>query len=111
MTGLLASAGCTHNYYYGVNPCGPAPTTVVPYGSVCEVPSEVPGGSSTTVGGAVTRPGLIASPVLGGPRPPKVVVSEPNDGSRFAWRRSDPDAGPVTTQVQGGAVEDPTVVR
>jgi hypothetical protein len=115
LSGLLTSApaGCTHNYYYGVNPCAPAPTAVVPgsavqYGSVCEVPTEVYGGSGSSVAGRST----LTAPVLGPARPPKVVVSEPNggSGSRFSWHRSDSESNMVTTRVDG-AVDTPSVTR
>lgn len=100
------SAGCTHNYYYGATPCGPsaaAPGTVE-YGSVCDVPTQVLGGSTVVAGSS-------GSPTpLTGPRPPRIVTSEPSGGSRLAWRRADPENGQATTRVEG-AVEDPTLTR
>lgn len=107
---LLATAawvtsigGCTHNYYYGAAPCGPAGTAE--YGAVCDVPTQVVGGSTVVAGSSSPT-----SPGLSGSRPPRIVTSEPSGGSRLAWRRADPESGP-TTQIEGGAVEDPTVTR
>jgi hypothetical protein len=105
---LVLSVGCTHNHYYGYNPCSPGSTMVVPgsvqSGAVCEVP-----GSPTIVAGG----GSSDAPVGGGSaRPPRVVVSEPgrNPGSRFSWRASDPEGGMVTTKVEG-AIDSPTITR
>jgi hypothetical protein len=108
--GSVTSAGCTHNYYYGAVPAGCPPVvtaapTGVEYGAVCEVPTQVVGGS-TVVAGKTLQP----APTLSGPRPPKIVLSEPNGGSRFAWRRSDPDSGLPMTRVEG-AVDDPSLTR
>ena len=109
LAGLTVSSGCTHNYYYGAG-CAPGAASVVPgtvqYGSVCDVPTRVNGGVAVSDVPST----VVAGPVLGAARPPRVVVSEPNGGSRFAWRRSDPDAGMVTTRVEGG-VEDSTRTR
>src|SRR5262249_60651073 len=62
----LASSGCTHNHYYTYDPCAPAATRVVPgalqYGSVCDVPTAVAGGSAVASGAS--------TPVIGGGRPP-----------------------------------------
>jgi hypothetical protein len=106
-----ASVGCTHNYYYyPTTPGCPPTTTVAPsavkYGAVCEVPTQV-------VGGATVVPGtpVVSAPVLNGPRPPRVVLSEPGGGSVLGWRRADPESGLATTRVEGGAVDDPTLTR
>lgn len=99
------SAGCTHNYYYGGTPVACAPSaggvlsSGVPYGSVCEVPSQVVGGGTVI---ATNPPGT--APALGGPRPPRVVLSETP-----GWRRSDPDGG-VATRVDGN-VDEPRVTK
>ena len=103
------SAGCTHNYYYGnVPPCGPGviePGTLQ-NGSVCEVPTQVVGGTVVASGPTGTT-----TTALGGPRPPRIVVSEPMNGSsRFPWRRSDPESGIATTNVEG-ALGDSTATR
>jgi hypothetical protein len=110
--GVTSVAGCTHNYYYGtaVPVCPPATaatTTVVPYGSVCDVPSQVVVGSGTTITQAPDRPLVVSTPAT---RPPRVVVSEPAGGSRFSWRRSDPDSSLVTTRSEG-ALDEPTISR
>ena len=105
-----ASAGCTHNYYYGTPPaCPPTATTITPgvvrYGEVCEVPTVVGGGNTVASAPSTVSPGL------SGPRPPRVVLSESNDGGfRSAWRRSDPEDSLATTRVDG-ALNDPTVIK
>jgi hypothetical protein len=110
--GVAGSAGCTHNYYYGnaVPVCPPttaaATTTVVPYGSVCDVPSQV------VVGGATVAPGLSGETVVSSAaRPPRVVVSEPRGGSRLGWRRSDPDSSSIITKSEGALLDEPTMSR
>ena len=104
------SAGCTHNYYYGSVPGGCPPSaggspSVVQYGSVCEVPSQVVDGGTVI---ATNPPGTL--PALGGPRPPRIVLSDSPNSSRLAWRRSDPDGGLATTRVEG-ARDDSTVTK
>jgi hypothetical protein len=102
----MCGIGCTHNYYYGYNPCTPGSAVVVPgtvqSGPVCEVPA-----GSTIVAGATPDTPLVVSKA----KPPKVVVSEPdsNSGSRF-WKPADPEGSRVTTKVEGG-VDAPTVTR
>ncbi|HMB08043.1 MAG TPA: hypothetical protein VKP69_30480, partial [Isosphaeraceae bacterium] len=69
LVGVIGSAGCTHNYYYGTVPvCGPttavAPGTVQ-YGSVCDVPTQVVGG------GSVVTQGPPRTTVVAGARPPR----------------------------------------
>ena len=105
------SSGCTHNHYYGasVPVCGP---TVVgstgadgsEYGAVCEVPSQV------VSGGSVVTQSPAGAMVTAAPKAPRVVVSEPRGGPRFAWRRSDPENSLATTRVEG-ALDDPTITR
>lgn len=115
LAGWAAMVGCTHNYYYGTGApiCGEpvAPTTVVPggYGAVCDVPTQVNGGSLVAQGPNRTI-------VANAPRPSQVLVSEPRDTGpvvrgpgRFSWRRSDPDSL-ATTKVDG-ALEDGSVNR
>jgi hypothetical protein len=111
--GSVTSAGCTHNYYYGTpQACIPtAPGTVtassaVPYGSVCDVPTQVVGGSTVVAG--TPAPGTTT--VLSGPKPPRVVLSEPNHGPRLSWRRADPETSMATTRVEGG-VTDSSLTR
>jgi hypothetical protein len=106
LAGSMASAGCTHNYYYGALPaCAPATVAggTVQYGQVCEVPTQVIGGGSVVAQGVPSRSTIF------GPRPPRVVVSEPTGGGRL-WRRSDPDSSQAITRVEG-ATDDPTLNR
>lgn len=96
--------GChQHHYYYGptgASALGPCPPTVGPVmssnvavGPVCEVPSEVDGG--TIVGSHSTV-------VDDGRGKAKVVVSKPDRrGSRFGWRSSNPEDVPAFTQIDG----------
>jgi hypothetical protein len=103
MLAVLAGAtGCTHNYYYGnaVPLCPEAAAPVTTFGQLCEVPTQVSGG---TVAGTVTsQPTIVAS----APRPRRVVVSQPRDGEplrssgRLSWRQTDPESIP-TTSVSG----------
>ncbi len=115
--GAIGSTGCTHNYYYtspAGSPCAPAtlvPATpvassVTQFGEVCEVPTRVVGGSTV-----VASVPVVAPPVLTGPRPPRIVLSEPG-GNRLKtpWRRYDPESSLATTRVDGN-VDDDTTVR
>ena len=109
LAGVIGSAGCTHNYYYGNVPvCGPTatlPPGTVQYGAVCDVPTQVVGG------GSVVTQAPPSTTVVAGARPPRVVVSQPIAGpQRFPWRRSDPDGGLATTRVEG-ALDDPSITR
>ena len=104
---LLSSAGgCIHNHYYTPAGCPPTVSSAgtVDYGAVCEVPSQVVDGGRVVT----TRP-LVNSPLLGGARPPRVVLSQPN-GNRLGWHSADSEGGLATTQVEG-AVNDPTLTR
>jgi hypothetical protein len=106
--GVIGSAGCTHNYYYGSVPGCPPSTTVTPgsvqYGASCDVPTQV-------IGGSVANQSSAPSTVLSGSMPPRVVVSQPSAGNpRFPWRRSDPDSSLATTRVEG-AIDDSTVTK
>jgi hypothetical protein len=110
---ILASAGCTHNYYYGnaVPVCGPTalPGTVA-NGAVCEVPTQVDGGSLVAQGAGRSTV-VTGTPVLSGPRPPRVVVSRPSSAGPFGrWQRVHPDTGLATTRVEG-AYDEGTVSR
>jgi hypothetical protein len=102
------SAGCTHNYYYGS--AIPVYSSPGEYGDVCEVPSQVSGG--TVLVQSPSAPATVAA----APGTTRVLVSEPlgsgtffRGGSRLAWRRPDPDSL-ITTRVEGG-VDDATVTR
>ncbi len=99
---LCGAAGCTQYHYYGNGgPCdmppGARPVVIQspPAGDVCEVPPR----SGTTI--------VNNSPSGGS----QVLVSQPQGvrnadaaGSRFAWRRSDPESM-ATTRVEGGIDE------
>ena len=115
ISGLLTSTGCTRNYYYsGLPGCGP--TQVIPgatqygqavqYGNVCEVPTQVVGGT----GGLIAQSTEISAPIISRGKPPRVVISEPLGSglrARSNWRVSDPDTNLATTKVEGG-VDDTT---
>lgn len=115
--GAIGTTGCTHNYYYATpvgSPCAPvtlAPatpvaSTVTPYGEVCEIPTRVVGGSTV-----VASVPVISPPLLTGPRPPRIVLSEPGGNRiRTPWRRHDPESSLATTRVEG-ALDDDTTVR
>ncbi len=94
--GWGGSTGCIQNYY-PVPVCEPG---AVQYGATCDVPAA--GGSSVAQGS--TRTTVV------GTRPPSVVVSQPSAGSRFSWRRSDPEHSIVTTKAEG-AIDDATTIR
>jgi hypothetical protein len=105
-------AGCTHNYYYGnaVPACGPA--TIVPgtvsNGAVCEVPSQ---SGSDVVAQSPARSTIIGGgTAIAGPRPPRVVVSQPRSGSPFRWRPADPESSLASTRIEG-ALDDSTSTR
>jgi hypothetical protein len=80
------------------------------YGEVCQVPSQVSGG--TVITQATDSPNGASSEGTIGP----VLVSQPAGsggffrGSRFAWRRPDPESSLATTRVEGG-LDDTTVTR
>lgn len=102
------SAGCTHNHYYGAGV--PIYTRPAQYGEVCEIPSQVSGGT------VVVQSPANSTVASTSPSVSHVVVSEPQGagpfsrmGSRFAWRRPDPESL-VTTRVEGAA-DDSTVTR
>jgi hypothetical protein len=113
--GSLSSVGCTHNHYYGsaVPVCGPTAVAVpatASNGAVCEVPTQVGGGSLVTQG--TGRSTIVSgAPNYSGAKAPRVVVSEPDSGLRLGrWQRANPDAGLATTRVEG-AYDDATTNR
>jgi hypothetical protein len=107
LAGWAGTSGCTHNHYYGnAVPLCPQPATVTTYGPVCEVPTQVAGGTLLAPGTGQTT--VVAT----APRPSRVVVSEPRDGvpllrgrGRLGWRQSDPDTL-ATTRVEGDLGDD-----
>lgn len=112
----MSLTGCTHNHYYtaGVPVCGPSPVTVpatVANGAICEVPTQVEGGSLVAQGNG--RSTIVnGAPIYSGTRSPRVVVSEPSSGLRLGrWQRANPvDNGLATTRVEG-ALDDSTINR
>jgi hypothetical protein len=106
---LFGAPGCAQYYYYPYPGGACAPTMVVPgavqNGQVCDVPSTVNGGT------VVSGRGLTSTPILGGARPPSVVLSQPRTGgSLLGWRPADSEGSPAITRVEG-ALDDPTVTR
>jgi hypothetical protein len=112
LAALGSGTGCIHNHYYGTPVCGdPAhPGTVASYGSVCEVPTRIEGGTQLATG-----PG--SQLVSANPRPSRVLISEPRGegyplitgGSRSGWRPGD-NSSLATTRVEG-AFEGDTVTK
>jgi hypothetical protein len=118
VVGLIAAAGCTHNYYYGnAIPVCEAPAAasapVVAYGDVCEVPPRTVGlapPARVASGGAAA-----AAPIITRRPPARVVISEPiatprtaPGTSRLGWRnRRDEDF--ATTRISGAT--DETQIR
>jgi hypothetical protein len=114
IAGLFLAAGCTHNHYYGnAIPVCEAPVVGTPvvassapvaYGSICEVPTRVGGGTVVANAGP-------AEPVVTNRRPPaRVVVSEPHGVGRVArnglgWRGRNEEAS-ISTRVSGALDED-----
>lgn len=97
----FSGSGCHHHhYYYGASAGGACPPSVGPVmssnvavGPVCDVPSDVDGG--TVVGSHSTV-------VDDGRGKAKVVVSKPDRRStRFGWRSSNPEDVPAFTQIDG----------
>jgi hypothetical protein len=101
--------GCHQNYYYYGDACPtgtPVPSTVRA-GAVCDVPTQVVEGGTKIADGS-SRSTIVSGAVSSNSS--RVVVSEPNEPAKVAWKRSDPDASPATTSVQG-TVNDPSVNR
>lgn len=109
LASLTTSIGCTHYHFYGTNgvpvceapaaAAGAQPVLVPQYGSVCEVPSS-PG--ATVVSGAPGGTRVLVSQ----PQGPRRFLS--GGGSRFAWRRPDPESL-ATTRVEGGRIDEPAL--
>ncbi len=105
----VTGVGCHQNYYYYGDACAPGtaiPSTVRTTGPVCDVPTqEVEGGTrqangssrSTVVSGAKSNTSS------------RVVVSEPREPAKDAWRRSDPDSGLAASTSVEGAINESTV--
>jgi hypothetical protein len=112
----LTGVGCHQHYYYYGDACPPGTTvpSTVRTGPVCDVPTQVVEGGtrvadgssrSTVVTGATTT-----SPT--GIKSSRVVVSEPSEPAKVAWKRSDPDSAATTTTTSvSGNLNDPSVNR
>lgn len=104
---LVTLLGCTNYHYYGV-PGSVASSTIEPsaigYGSVCEVPSTVEGGTVVVQGAPIVQP----TPRLS--QTPRVLTSEPRLAGASGWRRVDAD-DVATTKVDGGVEAAGTVRR
>ena len=69
-------------YGYGAPPC--APVMPAPTGTVCDPPAPTLGATTSSDAGN-------SSPTVAGSRSsPRVVVSEPDNGLRLPWKRSNP---------------------
>lgn len=105
---VFMGVGCHQHYYYYGDAC-PPPATVpstVRTGTVCDVPTEVVEGG-TKVASSSSRSTVVSGAVTNNSK--RVVVSEPSEPAKIAWKRSDPDA-PVATTVQG-SLNDSSVDR
>ena len=101
--------GCHQNYYYYGDACPPGtpvPSTVRA-GPVCDVPTEVVEGGTKLADGS-SRSTVVSGAVSSNSS--RVVVSEPSEPAKVAWKRSDPDGSLATTSVQG-TVNDSSVNR
>lgn len=105
----FAGMGCHQHYYYYGDACPPgtAVPSTVRAGTVCDVPTEVVEGG-TKVADRSSRSTVVSGAVSD--KSSRVVVSEPSEPSKVAWKRSDPDASLATTSVQG-TVNDAAVNR
>ena len=87
---------------------GAAVPSSVRTGPVCDVPNQVVEGGTTLADGS-SRSTVVTGATSSGISS-RVVVSEPSEPAKVAWKRSDPDGNLATTSVQG-AVNDPPVIR
>jgi hypothetical protein len=96
--------GCHQHYYYYGDACPPgAPvSSTVRSGAVCDVPVEVVEGGTKLADGS--NRSTISS------NSSRLVVSEPTEPAKVAWRRSDPEGSTTTTSVTG-TVNDSSVNR
>ena len=108
LAGIAGGFGCTQNFYY------PAPMTAGPVesavgtGAVCEVPTQVDGGTLMAQGSGRT------TVVSGAPTASRVIVSQPRDGggtllsgASAPWRRS-ATSSIATTRVDGALDSEST---
>jgi hypothetical protein len=101
--------GCHQHYYYYGDACSPgAPvSSTVRSGAVCDVPVEVVEGGTKLVDGS-NRSTIVSGAVSSNSS--RLVVSEPTEPAKVAWRRSDPEGSTTTTSVTG-TVNDSSVNR
>jgi hypothetical protein len=111
LAAALASTGfgCHQHYYYYGDACPPvtAVPSTVRAGAVCDVPTQVVEGGTRVANGSSRS--TVVSGAVSSNSSPRVVVSEPSEPAKVAWKRSDPDTNTSTT-VQGG-LNDSTIDR
>jgi hypothetical protein len=102
-------SGCHQHYYYYGDACPPvtAVPSTVRAGTVCDVPTQVVEGGTKVASGSSRS--TVVSGAVSSNSSPRVVVSEPSEPTKVAWKRSDPDTNTSTT-VQGG-LNDSTIDR
>ena len=103
----VTGIGCHQNYYYYGDACGPG--TAVPSsvrtGPVCDVPTAVVEGGAKLADG--TNRSTEVSGATASSKSSRVVVSEPSEPPKVAWKRSDPDGDLATTSVSGSLNDAP----
>ena len=102
--------GCHQHYYYYGDACPPAApvSSTVRSGAVCDVPVEVVEGGTKLADGS-NRSTIVSGAVSS--NSPRVVVSEPSEPAKVAWKRSDPDGSLTTTSVKGTINDSSSVNR
>src|ERR1700728_3659107 len=84
----LVGMGCHQHYYYYGDACPPGtpvPSTVRA-GTVCDVPTQVVEGGTKLAEGS-SRSTVVSGAVSSNSS--RVVVSEPSEPAKVAWKRSD----------------------
>ena len=74
--------------------------------TICDPPARVMEGSATT-----SDVGTSSSSVVNSRNDPRVVISEPIDGRRWPWQKSQSDETPAATTSVEGAVSESSVNR
>jgi hypothetical protein len=105
----LTGMGCHQYYYYG-EACPPANavTSSVRTGPVCDVPTQAVEGGTTLANGSSRS--TVVTGATSSSTSSRVVVSQPSEPARVAWKRSDPD-GNVTITGALGTGSDTSVNR
>jgi hypothetical protein len=105
----LTGMGCHQHYYYYGDACPPAAPmpSSVRSGPVCEVPAEVVDGGTQLADGS-NRSTVVSGAVSSNSS--RVVVSQPSEPAKVAWKRSDPDGSVTSTSVEG-AINSSSVNR